>query len=1812
MNAFDFHDEISTEEKVKKEKQAKIDAVRKAEAIESALIGSKSVQGSGVGMASNMITFGVVHTAKALGTKAQNKMDTGEFTGMQAGEKKEAIMAGHTDSTTVTVGGITATATVDGDHHFKAQMKVKAIEKEKAFKAKYGHDKNWKKGPKKQEEEQDPLMKKIALAAIKRAKREERREAREKRRKEGELMLQENAAGRDDGKGAQKLLGSYVDEVLAIRQVSSQFTDNIPAHVTEKDKFKYCNFVSRLNRPELHDIPLVSQLVRQKALQPVHSDQDKRMFYDVCQRLRRNDGGLVRLQLNLTGVDDGVAHQLSLALEKNKYAQHIMLHDNRVTDTGVEGLCSALRWHPSVHTLWLGNNPVGDRGAEALARLVHLNHNLKDINVSNQRPPKTWGGGESEADSTHLSVTYLGAAALAKSLRMQCQLTSINLADQRIRDKGARALFTALPPSFIRTLNLKNNKLTSRCCAALRDVLVTTHLQQVTQGTMQYQPPGSWETDRGRHRQSFSDGLASRPGTGQSQGDGLGRSRSPSPSGRQSRGRGDAQTRGTDDSGKSVLSFTTASGRVVEKPLTLELLDLSENDIDCDGAADLAYALCYNKTLKSLNLQKCLIDDRGIGELLASLQYNQVIRSIVTLYNVSEDERVDRVLELRTAAVQALEDHVDRAQMREQYHDTGFMVDRSGTYGEKSVGRSRGANRSISPGGNSLPGTPQAGMPLPQFSAAQLADYQDSRGNMGIDTGSGGLPPRSAATTEAGSAPGSMPTTASTAPGSPSAPGSATGLSLPPTGIGATAPVTKTPGFSDDSLNVLVKLASEARAQNDDPGVSAITGARQQPIDFTQVAMPVHALGLARSGLNSREQTFDKRVRKELIPARKRKLPPGQQAQSAPTSSTGHMSPPGSPGGMGITAMGAEFGFMNSPGGSFTPGAEGISRGNSPNSRTVYKGDVRNALSSEERDIVSPLPRSRSRGKTTGLRGSSAGIAGLKSPTRPYLKHEALMDDDQERQSVLSDVYDAEMKPGSYTHLHMERKRASTAPVQAGGNTAGGGFNFKSEAGAKGWGLTLTGLGLGDASDRAQRDEKLYTVSAFETKSHGGKLGRPEASMGGVSSGGMPSRPSTTGSSARSAIPIDSEATKEHQATPTTPTPGSSELVEDVEDRPAVAISDSPSTVANTTGELSPGPSAGTPPLSPGGGVASFPSIATPSANTATALAGIAITPIKSSSIDTEAAPPSSPSAPPKSPLWGPSRSRSSSPSRTDRLPPSRGQPLPLILTEPDHGEGDDESEAAAQAALAVAGMEEGQSDTGDDSSSSSENDDDFGPPSMPGVPIDRNQAIGMGGNLNSFLDMFESEEEEKTRLEKEEQARMKREKEEELARQAEEDRLRQEEEEKKRKKKKGGKRASASTASASSSSPGSPGQRRKSAGGRAGSLSSGLGGSSSSGSDSDSSPMASPKRVKGRKSRPPSVTFDESNGGISAPGSPVASPGKGRRRSRADSDTSSASAGSDASPSPPRSPVARAGSAARGSRPGSGKELSERKQAEAELAKIEAAAPLITEKMRLGSTLPNSPYRRYFSKEGKPVYNTDLGKTRGVPLIPSMGVRPIRSASGGFRDSGKHIGYLGVLTPDDPVGARPLSLVEIAKQQQAHRDAIVVDRQSEVYKELKKDVLDQQPRGRQRAAALPVPEKFWTSWRRNNRLRYPNGIDRATGTTSTNISELRTMLKNKDGSIIIDADARERMSIKTPGEALAYRRKKRAEEIARERTQWHSPQAVSLGRAKKLTHDMLGLRPNQTVGDLTDPSKGLTTRLETMKPVTPMGPKNKFAKPNI
>jgi hypothetical protein len=175
---------------------------------------------------------------------------------------------------------------------------------------------------------------------------------------------------------------------------------------------------------------------------------------------------------------------------------------------------------------------------------------------------------------------------------------------------------------------------------------------------------------------------------------------------------------------------------------------------------------------------------------------------------------------------------------------------------------------------------------------------------------------------------------------------------------------------------------------------------------------------------------------------------------------------------------------------------------------------------------------------------------------------------------------------------------------------------------------------------------------------------------------------------------------------------------------------------------------------------------------------------------------------------------------------------------------------------------------------------------------------------------------------------------------------------------------------------------------------------------------------------------------------------------------------------------------------------------------------------------------------------------------------------------------------------------MEIAKQQKEYKAKIAKERQTELYKELKKDAYDRIPRGKQRAAAYPIPDKFWEAWRRDNRLRYPKGIDHATGTTSTNIKDLAKLTKNQDGTIRMDDNARERLLVKTPGQALVFRRKEaKRQELERQKRGFYSTDSPTVGKAKLLMHDLLGLRADQSTTDLLN-KKGMTRRTGTMEEI--------------
>jgi hypothetical protein len=280
--------------------------------------------------------------------------------------------------------------------------------------------------------------------------------------------------GIDDGKGAQRLMDSYITEVCSHQPKREQAVINFDIL---SDDFRNKPFLKQLSHVQMKTMPLLSQVARQDALHPHNSTKKKKHYIEYAKRLMANDTHIIHARLSSEFIDDFIVKVLEPGLQKNTVLQHLSLHRNAITDEGIEMICLALRWHPTLHTLWLGANRYTDIGARHLSMLILRNRKIKELNISNRWPSEIWQKSEYEL---HPHITYIGAQYLAKSLMRGSGLTSLSLADQRIRDDGAIYLFEAIHHCNLRALNLRSNKLTDRCCVEFRAALeLNTVLEHV-------------------------------------------------------------------------------------------------------------------------------------------------------------------------------------------------------------------------------------------------------------------------------------------------------------------------------------------------------------------------------------------------------------------------------------------------------------------------------------------------------------------------------------------------------------------------------------------------------------------------------------------------------------------------------------------------------------------------------------------------------------------------------------------------------------------------------------------------------------------------------------------------------------------------------------------------------------------------------------------------------------------------------------------------------------------------------------------------------------------------------------------------------------------------------------------------------------------------------------------------------------------------------------------------------------------------------------------------------------------------------------
>ena len=149
----------------------------------------------------------------------------------------------------------------------------------------------------------------------------------------------------------------------------------------------------------------------------------------------------------------------------------------------IGALTNAVSANPHVRHFLLGNNVVGDGGAEDIAAMVrarNLEQPIETLYLAGNELTAAGAKALAAALTTDTSVTSLwlkrnplgpeGARHLAEMLTMNTTLEVLDLVNTAIGDDGVEAIFTALRDNTaLRTIYLDSNSVTERGAAAIAD-----------------------------------------------------------------------------------------------------------------------------------------------------------------------------------------------------------------------------------------------------------------------------------------------------------------------------------------------------------------------------------------------------------------------------------------------------------------------------------------------------------------------------------------------------------------------------------------------------------------------------------------------------------------------------------------------------------------------------------------------------------------------------------------------------------------------------------------------------------------------------------------------------------------------------------------------------------------------------------------------------------------------------------------------------------------------------------------------------------------------------------------------------------------------------------------------------------------------------------------------------------------------------------------------------------------------------------------------------------------------------------------------
>lgn len=294
----------------------------------------------------------------------------------------------------------------------------------------------------------------------------------------------------------------------------------------------------------------------------------------------------VQKQNNNGYIIDQMTSEGSINEEENKYDDdmidlitHLDLHQNNISDAGINILSSNLSSQVSLISIDISSNSITDAGLEQIVRILTKNKSIISINLSNQ---------------LGLNRNKFSLSAFEKFflfLPNTSSLQFLNLESLYISKEGLKSLELGISNNFsLISLNISNTGLTSQCGKILGGIMINSRLQEIFISENKLSDSGMRKMIEPLKGKIQNLTLQRIHGVGIS---------------------------------VSGLGFISFLNTLVESR-NLEVIDLSRNCLRGRVFADISYFLLENKSLKELKLNNCDLNwegGRGIGDGLAKNKY---------------------------------------------------------------------------------------------------------------------------------------------------------------------------------------------------------------------------------------------------------------------------------------------------------------------------------------------------------------------------------------------------------------------------------------------------------------------------------------------------------------------------------------------------------------------------------------------------------------------------------------------------------------------------------------------------------------------------------------------------------------------------------------------------------------------------------------------------------------------------------------------------------------------------------------------------------------------------------------------------------------------------------------------------------------------------------------------------------------------------------------------------------------------------------------------------------------------------------------